>query len=87
MLIKIKNKAYNFASNIGVELDLLELLYFQFRTKFDAKLYALYSISLQIWCEIEYKAYGLAPNFRRFFLAMMWSLSILLKKEMMKSNS
>ena len=69
MLIKIKNKAYNFASNIGVELDLLELLYFQFRTKFDAKLYALYSISLQIWCEIEYKAYGLAPNFRRFFFS------------------
>ena len=45
---EIENKAYNFASNIGVELDLLELLYFQFRTKFDAKLYALYSISLQI---------------------------------------
>ena len=32
------------------------MLCIQFYTKFDAKLYALYSISHQIWCEIENKA-------------------------------
>ena len=51
------------------KIERLHIIAKKNRLKLGAKPYALYSISHQIWCEIEYKAYGLAPNFRRFFFS------------------